>query len=242
MSLSSNTRSTIWYSFIVLFLIVTCIGIGLYGRKIGCSIRVSIIISLLAVFAFICVVIVALVIQQLTHEVVLISGVTYFLPFLLCCTLLLSKYLKISAWDAADWISLAYLFGRGVNIIGCSLVGCCQGAPVKWGIYSAVLDTRVVPVQLIECILIFLIWAKMNRYFSTNINSNSGKCAAICITLFGALNVITDLFTVIQPKIIYMTSVEGIFAFITMSIGLVALYFLSDKKDSAIWRKKSHNS
>ena len=62
-------------------------------------------------------------------------------------------------WHLADAaaisISLAHAFGR----IGCLMAGCCHGAVTdKWyGIYMVSAQSRVVPIQLFEAIILFAI-------------------------------------------------------------------------------------
>ena len=206
---------------------IACILTGIYCFKKFNSGRKSFVCCWLSAASFALVIGVALLVEHLTDDVILLSGVTYFVPYLICASWMISKYLNCSFVETFDLIALAYLPARAVNIIGCTFSGCCQGIPVEWGIYSSILKTRVVPVQLYESAAIFVIWTVINHCFRKHLITTPGKCAAWSITLFGGLNVITDIFTYIQPKIIYMVSVEGIFSFITMSIGLILLYYFS---------------
>lgn len=184
-------------------------------------------------------------IEKLTHEYILLSGVTYFIPYIFCVSYLLTKYLKLSFWEVLDFSALSYLLGRGVNIIGCTVTGCCQGIPYEYGLYSAVLGVNVIPVQLYEAIAIIVMWLVMNKLYGKSRFLYAGRCSAIGLILFGGLNAFTDIFTYIQPKLIYMISVEGIAAFLTMCTGLIMLYVLDKKhisQTNSICPSKSYDT
>jgi len=229
-SIPPNVRSFVWYTFIILLVVVACIltGVGVYGRTR--SKKKSFVCGLLALISFSIVILVALLIEKLTNRIVLLSGVTYYTPYLACAGFVISKYLGFGFWEMTDVIALSYLPGRAVNIIGCTITGCCQGIPVEWGLYSAVLKENVIPVQLIESAAILIMWLILNGLYQRKKYSGNGKCTAYSLILFGGLNVATDQYTYIQPKLINMTSVEGIFAFITLCIGLIMLYILDKKR------------
>ena len=228
-NISPEVRTMTWYIFIVLLVVVACIMVGVYRFKKNKAWKQAMVSAILTLAAFAAVIAVAMLVENLTNEVILLSGVTYYIPYICCASFILSKYLKRSFFETADIVALAYLSGRGVNIIGCTVAGCCQGAPAEWGIYSSVLNENVIPVQLYESMAIFVIWFMLNRKYWRKELLYSGRCTALILILFGGLNAFTDIFTYIQPKLVYMLSVEGIFAFLTMCAGLVILY-LVDKK------------
>lgn len=227
MSLGPEVRTTTWYAFIGLFVVIACILTGLYCFKVAKSQSRAVVCGIIAFIVFVFVILMALLVEKITNDYVLLSGVTYYIPYLFCASYVLSKYLKCSFSRIADYLSLAYLPARAINIIGCTIAGCCQGIPAEWGLYSAILKVNVIPVQLFESAAIFIIWLVLRAFYRRNQFSQDGRCALFSLILFGGLNALTDIFTYIQPKIIYMVSVEGVFAFITMCVGLVLLY-LSD--------------
>ncbi|MBQ2905928.1 MAG: prolipoprotein diacylglyceryl transferase [Peptococcaceae bacterium] len=230
----AEIRSIIWYTFdVVLLVIIACILASWYLFTKVKSLKKAFLCGLLAFIAFVVVIIFALLIEKMTGNVVLISGVTYFTFYLLCATIIISKYLRYDILEIADIAALAYLPARAINVIGCTVEGCCQGVPAEWGLYSAILRTNVVPVQLYESVAIFVIWSVLNLLYKHHRFSCNGKCAAYCLIFFGGLNVFTDIFTYIQPKLIYMLSVEGIFAFLTMVIGLIMLYILDNTRNKS---------
>ena len=229
MRLGPDFRTATWYIFIALLVVITCTLTGHYCSKIVRSQYRAIICSLLAFISFVFVILVALFIEKITDNYILLSGVTYYIPYILCASYILSKYVNCSFLEMADLLVLSYLPARAVNIIGCTGAGCCQGIPVEWGLYSAILKENVVPVQLYESCCIFAIWFILKGLYKRNRFVQHGRCAVYSTILFGGLNVFTDIFTYIQPKIVYMVSVEGVFAFLTMCTGLISLYIFDNK-------------
>ncbi len=224
-----DIRSVVWYTFIALLIGITCILIGLYEWLQLRSAKKSTICSLISLGSYVVIIAFALMMEKLTNNIVLLSGVTYYVPYLTCSAFLLSRYCRRSFLEMVDIVSLSYLPARAINIVGCTVTGCCQGYPAEWGLYSAVLEVNVIPVQLFESATIIVIWCILNRLYWLNCKYQKGKCAVYSLIFFGALNVFTDIFTFIQPKLIFMISVEGIFAFITTCCGLITLYFIDRK-------------
>lgn len=142
---------------------------------------------------------------------------------------MLNKTLKIPFISALDQTAIANVFARAVTITGCSFAGCCQGYTVSWGIYSALRKETAIPVRMIEQIFLLGLWLFLDRYYKKHGYNAEGICAAVAMILFGLINVVTDIFTV-EKKLFCMTSVEGIFAFITMCVGLIMLYIFDKKK------------
>lgn len=223
-NIEPEIRSVSWHAFIVLLVVIACILTSVYGASKCKSKKKIVVIGLLAFISFIIVILAAILIEKITNNIILLSGVTYYVPYLLCASYTLSKYLKFDFFEISDIVALAYLPARAVNIIGCTVAGCCQGLPAEWGLYSAVLKVNVIPVQLFESVIIFIIWFVLNRLYQQGRFGQKGRCAVYSLIFFGGLNVFTDIFTYIQPKLLYTISVEGIFAFFTMCIGLFMLY------------------
>lgn len=225
------TRNAIWYSFIVLFFSTMAIATIVYERR-RASLKTATISALLTVLSFCSVLVVAYGIDLLTNHFIFLSGVTYCIPVILFSSYVLSKIMMRNLLETVDQVTLAYLVGRVVHITGCSLVGCCQGLPVSWGIYSAVSKTTVVPVQAIESVLILLAWIALNWYYCKNNNLTRGKVAALGLFTFGLINMVTDIFTVTFHKVFFMTSLEGIFGFVNMCTGLFLLYIIDKRQIS----------
>ena len=132
--------------------------------------------------------------------------------------------------DAMDRVALSILIGRTLQGIGCCLVGCCQGEPAEWGIYSAVSKTTVVPVQVFEIIGLFTAWIMIHGQFCKKKYQTGGKSAAFVLIVFGLINFITDVFTVTFSPVFFASSMEGLFGLVNVCVGLVLLYVLDRHK------------
>lgn len=226
-SLPAETRKAIWYGSIVFSAVILSLLQYYYGRKTRGQSARSIAILSFVVFCDLSVITYA--VDAITDGLIFPSGSTYFVPYLLLVTFALNKLLKIPCLVVLDQTAIANIFARAVTITGCSFAGCCQGVSVSWGIYSAIRRETAVPIRIFEQILLLGLWFFLDRYYKKHGYDTGGKCAAIAMIAFGFLNVITDMFTV-EPKLIYVTSIEGVFAFLTMCVGLVLLYIIDNKK------------
>lgn len=228
MGLSGSIRTICWYIFDVGFLAVfACFFPIYYCAKTKHPIKEIIKVVTVILVSFLIVITFALWIQYVSDNAVLLSGVTYFVPFLLLSASLVTSCTIFNFWQSTHFISLSYILGRSVSFIGCTIAGCCQGRSVPWGVYSAAVKSCVIPVQFFESLAIFLLWLFLN--IKSGKCKNDGYITANCVFGFGLINMISDIFTVIQPKIVYMISIEGIFAFITLCVGLFMRYVLGQK-------------
>jgi phosphatidylglycerol:prolipoprotein diacylglycerol transferase len=71
---------------------------------------------------------------------------------------LFCKYKKLSFLEIADLISPYVVLAHSIGRIGCFLNGCCYGLPSKLGIYFPVHEARLIPVQLIDSLLLFVLF------------------------------------------------------------------------------------
>ena len=232
-SLSTATRKAIWYGSIALFFITMAVASGIYEKKKTGLCRLAFKNAVLTVISFCLMLSVAYGIEIISKRFIFLSGVIYCIPDVFFSAYVLHKSIQRDLLDCADQVMQAYLIGRVFNITGCSFVGCCQGVPVEWGIYSAVSNTTVVPVQAIESLCILIAWFLLNRYYRQNDYETGGKVAIIGLVVFGMINFTTDIFTVTFQKVVFMTSIEGIAAFLTMCIGLIMLYVLAQQRTAS---------
>lgn len=243
MSLSVSTRNAIWYAFIGVLVIVLSACLLYYCIKKGYSHQTAVVNGTIVATVFIAVVLVGILRDELTNGAIFLSGVVEFIPCLLCTSAAMTKYLRCKFGDAADCVALSILLGRAFQGIGCCLVGCCQGVFAEWGIYSAVSKTTVVPVQAFEMLGLLCLWILTHIYYTRNHYETDGKASAITLIGFGTINFVTDIFTVTFPKIISATSVEGVFAFLNVGVGLIMLYISEKRKTnqtcvSSLWGLK----
>lgn len=229
MSLSPDTRSTIWYGFIVIFAAFFAFFLAYYSGKKGMDLKKCCISTIIVLTTYIIVLTAGFIIDSLTNSFVFVSGNIYFLPGAFLCALTFKKYLKCSLMDALDHITVSFMIARSIHVIGCCFVGCCQGHPADWGIYSALSKTTVVPVNAIESICLLLTWFILDRHYRKSNYVARGMVAAYGYIAFGAINFVTDIFTVTFSKLFFMTSMDGIIPFITMCIGFIMLYILKKK-------------
>jgi phosphatidylglycerol:prolipoprotein diacylglycerol transferase len=68
------------------------------------------------------------------------------------------RYKKISFLEMADLVSPYVALAHAIGRIGCFLNGCCYGLPSKFGIYFPIHKTTLIPTQLIESVLLFILF------------------------------------------------------------------------------------
>lgn len=231
MGLSDQARATIYDISVTLMVAVFFAIIALLSIKSGNKWWKSLIGAALAVATYYIVTYLGGLRSTLTHSVFYSCGVIEFMGYAFCGAIPVSLLLKSKWLDAVDKTAPAMMLGLAVQGIGCCFTGCCQGEEVPWGIWSGVYDQTVIPVQVVECILLFSAWTAIFLYYRKKKYQANGKVAAFTLIAFGGINVITDAFTVTFPTLVFENSLVGVIAFLTMCVGLVMLYLL-DKQQS----------
>ena len=229
MSLSDEARATIYDISGVAMMAVFFAVIVIFSYKGGNKLWKSLLGGVLALVAYYAVAFLAGLREDLTNSAFYTCGVIEFAPFVLCSAIPVSLILKCKWLDALDKTAPALMLGLAVQGIGCCLTGCCQGEAVSWGIYSGVYKTTVVPVQVVECIVLFVLWTIIYLYYRKKKYHAGGRVGALALICFGMVNVLTDAFTVTFPTLIFENSLVGVIAFATMCLGLIMLYLLDRK-------------
>lgn len=228
--LSDDTRNILYNAFVAIWFL-TLFSLTLINcKKIKISTQNSMAASAITVITLTVFGTVANIVEDgLNMPILMSSSVLYYVPFLIVCVYSASKFIDCEKGELVDAIAISYFGARTAFLPACMFAGCCQGAEVTWGIYSAFSRAYVVPVQEIEY-LISIVICILIQYYRKNSLSAKGKSAAFCLILFGFLNFVTDIFSIGYRKVFCTTSVEGIYAFLTMIIGLVLLYLIDNKK------------
>ncbi len=73
-------------------------------------------------------------------------------------TFLFCKYKKLPFLEIADLLSPYVVLAHSIGRIGCFLNGCCYGLPSKLGIYFPAHKATLIPTQLIDAVLLFILF------------------------------------------------------------------------------------
>lgn len=79
-----------------------------------------------------------------------------FIPLL---TLLVWPIWKIGPLHGADYLTPAVFFIRGIVLVGCAVLGCSDGIPCSWGMFSPNYGYKIFPIDLIDAVASLLIGA-----------------------------------------------------------------------------------
>lgn len=66
---------------------------------------------------------------------------------------------KLPILKTLDFFAPYVALGHAIGRIGCFLNGCCYGRPAKWGIYFPAHQEKLIPTQLIESFLLFMVFS-----------------------------------------------------------------------------------
>jgi len=68
------------------------------------------------------------------------------------------KHRKLNFLEIVDLVSPYIALAHSIGRIGCFLNGCCYGLPSRFGIYFPVHQAKLIPSQLIESFLLFVLF------------------------------------------------------------------------------------
>lgn len=105
-----------------------------------------------------------------------------FIPLL---TLLVRPIWKIKPLHGADFFTPVAFFIRGIVIIGCAILGCSNGFPCSWGMFSPNFGYRIFPIDLIDALTTFIIGA-VSIHFAKKWNYQAnGRVFALAMICLG---------------------------------------------------------
>ena len=137
----------------------------------------------------------------------------------------------IEAWlykepygKTTDFLAPTGMLCLGVSHFGCMFVGCCQGFPSKWGIYSNVSQTVCFPIQPIEAVVYIAIAVLM--LVMTKKKWQQGKLQFWMMTLFGSTRFFLE-FLRDNPKIWGNVSELALHALANFVVGVAGLILVT---------------
>ncbi len=149
---------------------------------------------------------------------------------------LIGKLFKIDFKTACDFIAPSTCIVYGIARFGCVFTGCCYGIPVSWGLYSYQAGHNCFPVQPCEALtslviaVVIIIKAKKKSY------KTDGTLYPFMLILYGSTRFIWEFFAD-SPKVFYVVTELGAWAFLTLIIGLS--WFITVQQYNN--RMKKHN-
>lgn len=152
--------------------------------------------------------------------------------------ILAAKLLKIPSRKMIDYLAPSMVLQQVIGHSVCPFVGCCNGYPCSWGIWHPAIDSRVFPIQWLECIvalliLLYLLYiAKRENYVGT------GKVYAMFLVTFGGTRFFLE-FLRDNEKLFLGISNLALHALFMVLVGTVWLMVLEEKdKPKALKHKK----
>ncbi len=112
-----------------------------------------------------------------------IFGGLFFTPFLMYFFV---RYIAGDFLSVSDVIAPGAFLITGCSKIGCAVYGCCYGIPFGYGVSTQFESHRVFPVQLLEALLCFLLFAVM-FYLVTKNKHRKGTAYPLSLILYGVM-------------------------------------------------------
>ena len=145
-----------------------------------------------------------------------------------------SKLLKIPYGKLCDFFSPSFALSFAVGHISCAFAGCCCGYPFNHGIYNPLLHERLFPIQWVECLGSFMIWAILMTYGKKKGYECRGKVMALFLILTGSTRFVFEFFRD-NTKLFWGISELALWAFLAFAVGCVVMVIFSSsaKKSEA---------
>lgn len=117
-----------------------------------------------------------------------IFGGLFFTPFLMY---FLVRYIAGDFLQVSDVIAPGAFLITGCSKIGCAVYGCCYGIPFGYGVKTQFEAHRVFPVQLLESVLCFILFAVM-LYLVTKNKHRKGTAYPLSLILYGVMRFLVE--------------------------------------------------
>lgn len=140
-----------------------------------------------------------------------------------------SKVLRVPGKVLSDYIAPSMALQQFVGHSVCPVAGCCYGYPCDWGVWNPVKETRLFPIQWLECLvaLAIVIWllrqAKKEKY------AGSGKIYAMLLITFGYTRFFLE-FLRDNNKLVLGISNLAFHALFMALVGTVWIFVLAEKE------------
>ena len=105
-----------------------------------------------------------------------------------------AKVMKINWRDLGDLVAPCLTLNHGIAHIACIFQGCCYGYECSWGVYNAVLDKRLFPIQILEALTALAITAYLYHLMRKKKYKTEGMLYPLMLILFGSTRFIWEFF------------------------------------------------
>ena len=168
----------------------------------------------------------------------IVKGFIYF-PLI---ALLPCRLFNIDKAVMCDYCAPCMSLLQGVAHIACSFAGCCHGYRTDWGIWNVSYECYMFPIQLLESLVAFLIFAFIEIYSKKANMYGKGRLYPISLILFGSTRFFLE-FLRDNKKVFFGISDLALHAGLMVLVGIAWLMELNDrerkKQKSAGTPKKS---
>ena len=154
--------------------------------------------------------------------------------------ILAAKLLKIPSRKIIDYVAPSMALQQVIGHFVCPFVGCCNGYACSWGIWHPAVNSRVFPIQWVEClvalfiVLYLLRMAKQEKYMGT------GKVYAMFLLTFGGTRFFLE-FLRDNEKLFLGISGLALHALFMVLVGTVWLMVLHEKDQQKARKSKKKN-
>ena len=143
--------------------------------------------------------------------------------------ILMSKILKIKWRDACYMIAPFMVLQQAIALFECTFVGCCRGYACSWGIYSIKLDYYYIPIQQINSLLNYLIFAFLIVRAKKNNYKSDPYQYPLMLIIVGAVRIVCEFFHDNEKGILGLSE-HARHAALMVIVGVIATVIIKHKE------------
>ena len=223
--------SAVYYAFVIAAYFIQILFLFHYRKEYDISIGKAVLtISIVYPLGYVLCVAIAWVESGFTRWGVMnIVRLYAFLPLI---TVPLAKLMKMPVWKLTDFMAPGLALESAVAHAACPFEGCCRGYACQWGVWNPVTNTRLFPIQWLECLIAFLIFLVLVRYTKRSSKKGTGRVYFWLLILFGSTRFLLEFMRDNQKVIAGISNLALYAAFMTL-VGLIGLWVLSHVEEKA---------
>lgn len=151
---------------------------------------------------------------------------------------LMAKVLKIKWRDACYFIAPFMVLQQAIAMGECTFGGCCRGYPCSWGLYSIKYDYYYIPIQQINSLLNYLIFAFLIIRAKKNNYKADPYQYPLMLIIVGSVRVVCEFFHD-NNKDIFGLSDHARHAILMVIVGVIATIIIKKKEKKECGEIKS---
>lgn len=156
--------------------------------------------------------------------------------------ILAAKVLKMPSGKIIDYVAPSMALQQVIGHSVCPIAGCCQGYACSWGIWNPISNTRLFPIQWLECLVALAIVLYLLHLAKKENYAGTGRVYAMFLITFGATRFFLEFLRDNDKLFLGVSNLAFHALFMTLvgAIWMMVLYEREQKQKFKQKHKKSH--